>query len=90
MNELEKEFSGQGFIYKNVEAFNDKKDVCYIPELNDIRYTYSDFLDISKGNINLAKIIFEMVDWQSPEILFNELVDSGEIDEDGNFLIHLC
>ena len=87
-NSYRKENGGEGEIYMNFTAFENKSDkVCYIPELNDTKYTYNDFVRISKGNINLAKILFEMVEWQSPEVIFNELVDNGEIDENGTFLI---
>lgn len=83
-----KELGGQGEFYKNFEAFENKSnDVCYIPELSDKEYRYSDFLEIAKENINLAKILFETVDWQNPETVFWELVNSREIDENGKFLI---
>ena len=78
----------QGKIYMNFIAFeNQTDDVCYISELNDTQYKYHDFLRIAKGNKNLAKIIFEMVDWQTPEAVFEELYNNGEIDENGKFLI---
>ena len=78
----------QGKFYKNFSAFvNQTSEACYIPELSDIQYTYSDFLKIAKGNKILAEIIFEIVDWQHPEALFDELMNSGEIDENGKFLI---
>jgi len=78
----------QGKIYMNFSAFeNQTSEVCYIPELSDVQYTYSDFLKIAKGNKKLAEIIFEMVDWQHPEALFDELLSSDEIDENGKFLI---
>jgi len=78
----------QGKIYMNFTAFeNQTNDVCYISELSDTQYKYSDFLKIAKGNKNLAKIIFDMVDWQHPETIFEELCNNGEIDENGRFLI---
>jgi hypothetical protein len=84
-----KELGGQGIFYKDTKAFREKLEkVCYIPELSDYPYTYSDFLNIGKGNVKLTEMLFEMVDWQSPETLFNDLVDSGEIDENGKFLIY--
>jgi hypothetical protein len=48
--------------------------VCYIPELSNKRYTYADFLKISKGNKEILEYLFETVDWQNPETLFNDLV----------------
>lgn len=68
---IEREFYGQGYIYKNEEAFNNKKGTCYIPELSDTRYSYKDFLNIT-GNEEQARILFEEVDWQHPETLFEE------------------
>jgi hypothetical protein len=51
--EIEREFCGQGFIYKNLEAFTNKTDeVCYIPELDDEKYTYKDFVRICQEFID--------------------------------------
>ena len=33
----------------------------------------NDFLDIAKGNEELAETLFDLVDWQHPETLYNEL-----------------
>jgi hypothetical protein len=82
-----KEQDWQGFFYKDTKSFKEKSNVvCYIPETSDDHYSYTDFLRIARGNHNLATVLFEIVDWQSPEILFNDMVDSGEIDESGKFL----
>ncbi|GMO25892.1 MAG: hypothetical protein Pg6A_13200 [Termitinemataceae bacterium] len=82
-----KDFSGQGFFYMDYDAFINKTDeVCYIPELFEDLYTYADFLKVAKGNEKLAQCLFKMVDWQCPETLFNDLLDSGEIDVDDNLL----
>jgi hypothetical protein len=43
-------------------------------------------LRISKGNEAVLEYLFEEVDWQRPETLFNDLVLSGEIDEEGRSL----
>lgn len=77
--EIEKGESSQGMIYKDYEAFKNKSGVCYVPELDDKQYTYSDFLDLVTGNENLAEIIFSLVDWQSPETKLEELVSNDEI-----------
>jgi hypothetical protein len=83
-----KDFSGQGFFYMDYDAFTNKTDeVCYIPELFDYTYTYADFLKVAKGNEKLAQCLFEMVDWQCPETLFNDLLLDKEINEDGHFVI---
>jgi hypothetical protein len=85
-SEYIKDFSGQGRYYKDCEAFYNKTDkVCYIPELWDDHYTYTDFLRISKGNKALLEYLFETVDWQRPEVLFDELICRDIIDEDGEF-----
>jgi hypothetical protein len=36
-------------------------------------------LEIAKGNQSIANYLFETVDWQSPETLYDELVESGEV-----------
>lgn len=67
---IEREYYGQGMIYKNWEAYYDTAypdQVCYIPELSDSLYTRQDFLDICNGQPEIADRIFEEVDWQSPE-----------------------
>lgn len=77
--EIEKGQSAQGLIYKNSEAFNNKKDVCYVPELNNTKYTYDDFISIANGNEDIAKELFNCVDWQSPETLMEEWFNSDEV-----------
>ena len=70
----------QGKIYKNPVAFAAKsKEICYIPELSEKQYSYFDFLEIAKGKQSIANYLFETVDWQSPETLYEELVESGEV-----------
>jgi hypothetical protein len=82
--EYVKEYSGQGWHYKNFIAFaNKSEEVCYIPELFDTHYIYADFLKIAKNNISLAEYLFETVDWQSPETLFSDLENDDEIDTSG-------
>jgi hypothetical protein len=84
-----KAFAGQGDFYLDYDAFVNKTDeVCYIPELFDTHYTYIDFIKIAKNNEELAWYLFNTVNWQSPETLFNDLVIDDEIDEDGNFIYH--
>lgn len=58
---IEREYHGQGYIYKNFEAFNSKSDeICYVPELstdegetatteNTTTYNYNDFLELANG-----------------------------------------
>jgi len=70
---MEKLPTDNGYCFKDYKAFESKKGVCYIPELTDHKYTYNDFMDIAKGNEELAKTLFDLVDWQHPETLYNEL-----------------
>jgi hypothetical protein len=78
---IEREYSGQGYIYKNWEAYygNDWTQVCYIPELNDTTYTHADFLELCDDNEEIARDIFETVDWQSPGTLIDEYFANGEL-----------
>lgn len=76
---VKKEFYRQGCIYKDTKAFSDKTGVCYIPELCDTMYTYDDFLEEAYGDEDIAKEIFELVDWQSPSTLIQDYLDNGEL-----------
>lgn len=77
---IEREYYGQGMIYKNWEAYeNDPSEVCYIPELSDSKYARDDFLDLCNGNSELAKELFLSVDWQHPETLLDEWYAHGEV-----------
>lgn len=69
----------QGSIFLNEEAFECKKGTCYIPEEYDTQYTYADFLRIAKGNEDIAQTIFSMVEWQTPEAIYRDLISNGEI-----------
>lgn len=70
----------QGYVYKNLKNYLRYKDrPCYIPELHDEPYTRQDFLDICNNQKEIADILFDMVDWQSPETLFDELCEHNEI-----------
>lgn len=80
----------RGFIYKNYEAFVSGIGVCYIPEFFsgckegtewcDSGYTRKDFNDICEGTKIDADYLFETVDWQHPETLYDEFLDN--LDED--------
>lgn len=76
---IEKGASSQGMIYKSLKAFIDKTGICYVPELDDTRYTYTDFKNMVNGNEKLARILFDLVDWQSPELKLTELLEYDEI-----------
>ena len=78
---IERDYFQQGWIVKDEEAFLHYPDkVCYVPELSDEGYTRQDFLDMMGGQEEFATMLFEMVDWQSPETLKNELFAMQEID----------
>lgn len=63
-NRIEKEYTGNGFIYKNLNAFYNKTDeVCYINELDEnefyqkgVGYTYNDFYELVKNYFNERNI----------------------------------
>jgi hypothetical protein len=62
-----------GICFKSYSAFENKEGVCYIAENSDLRYTYNDFLELACGNEKLAKNIFDIVDWQHPETVLDEM-----------------
>jgi hypothetical protein len=82
----EKEYDGQGRYYKDLNAYAVQAGVCYISEPSDRPYTHADFLQIAHGNSRLANYLFESVNWQSPETLFNDLLNAGEITKEGVFV----
>ena len=79
--EILRDFFRQGNVFKDGEAYAKKQGVCYVPELNDYKYTYNDFLTIANNNEAIADLLFEYVDWQSPETLYDEWYNEDEIME---------
>lgn len=80
---IEREFYGQGMIFKSDEAFYDTEHldrVCYIPELSDATYTREKFLELCNGQTDLAEELYEAVDWQHPETLLEDWERNGELD----------
>ena len=74
--EIEREGYGQGYIFKDEDAFlNRPDDVCYIAELSDETYTRNDIVSICKGNEEIATEVFNNVDWQSPEMEIECLIE---------------
>lgn len=59
----------------------------YIPENSydkedyGIVYTWNDFLDVAKGNENLAMLLVDICDWQYPETEIEQLLMMDEIAE---------
>lgn len=80
---IEREFYGQGMIFKSDEAFYNTEHpdrVCYIPELSDTTYSRNDFLRACNDQTDLAEELYEAVDWQHPETLLEEWEREGELD----------
>lgn len=78
--ELQREFFGQGWVYKDWEAFRNHPDApCYVPELDDVFYTRNDFMAMCNGQEEIAEELFDAVDWQNPSTLMNDWENAGEI-----------
>lgn len=83
--ELEREYFGQGWIFKDWEAFRERPDdPCYVPELDDTLYSRNDFMKMCNGQEEIAEQLFYDVDWQSPSTLLDEWERDGEIDTCGS------
>jgi hypothetical protein len=44
-------------------------------------YSHNSILDLCDGNENLAKVVFDTIEWQCPETYYNELLDSASEEE---------
>ena len=83
--ELQREYFGQGWVFKDWEAFQNRPDApCYVPELDDAVYTKNDFMALCNGQEEIAEELFYEVDWQSPSTLMNDWEIAGEIATCGN------
>ena len=79
---IKREAYGQGFIYKNwINFYENKDEVCYIPELTDQTYTATEILNLCAGDAVFAKDLFEHLDWQHAESLLEDWCVNGEIVE---------
>lgn len=77
---IRRDWSGQGWIYKNPAAFyHMPSEVCYIPELSDCIYTADDFIKLSLGQRELAEEMFLSVGWEHPETWLDEQFRMGEL-----------
>lgn len=75
---LERECFGQGWIFKDWEAFWNREDApCYVPELHDTAYTKKDIVILCGGQEEIAEKLFYEADWQSPSALLDEWTDMG-------------
>ena len=78
---IDREYHRQGYIVKDEEAYETSLEkVCYVPELSDATYTHQSFLDMCDGQEEIARSLFDRVDWQHPETLFEEDYANGEYD----------
>ena len=70
---IQREFYGQGYIFKDEAAFLSHPDqVCYVPELSDTAYTRNDLLALCDGQEKLAQCCFDCLNWQSPTTWVDE------------------
>lgn len=80
--ELEREYFEQGYVFKDYNAFeDDPKAPCYVPELTDCYYTKNDFMAICNYQEDIARMVFEAVNWQCPETFIEEQFADGELAE---------
>lgn len=80
ITELQRASFGQGWIFKDWDAFHCHRDApCYVPELSDTVYTGNDLLSLCNGQEEIAEELFYEMDWQSPLTLINEWETDGEI-----------
>ena len=81
--QFKKEPTWQGICFKDWNAFyNHERKPCYIAEydeIGDIAWTHESFLTLAEGSEEVAKHLFENVDWQSPSSLFYEDFREGII-----------
>ena len=76
---IQREFYGQGYIFKDEAAFLSHPDqVCYVPELSDMAYTHNDLLALCDGQEKLAQCCFDCLNWQSPTTWVDEQFIFGE------------
>lgn len=79
--EIVREFYGQGYIFKDEDAFyNRPDDPCYIPELSDTIYTRNSILQECNNQTDLAEEVFEALDWQHVNTLLEDWFVNGELD----------
>lgn len=91
---FQKEWYGQGNIYKDWDAYYKNLPLpCYAPDDevahgNTDWYSPKDFLRIARGNKTIADRLFEYVDWQHPESVFEDWLGCEEIvkDEKGRLI----
>lgn len=79
--QIDREWYGQGYIFKDEEAFLTTPDApCYVAELSDAVYTHHDILRICNGQEEIAKLCFDEIDWQHPETWLDEAIMNDEFE----------
>lgn len=88
IKEMPQEWIGQGYGYKKYDfdwENGNPTDIIYIPEYayyegddlievpRDCAYSKQDFIGICNGDESNALYLFECVDWQFPETMYNEI-----------------
>lgn len=70
----------QSFWYEELQP-DEEPFWHYVPEAFDRVYTKKDFIEIAKGNMEYAKILRSLCDWQHPETIVDEDLREGFIKE---------
>lgn len=67
-----------GFVFRSQEAFNKKEGICYVNMFGN-EFTYSEFLEASAGNEEIAASCFEMMicTWNFPDSYIEDGLDEG-------------
>lgn len=79
--QIDREWYGQGYIFKDEEAFLATPDApCYVAELSDDVYNHLDILRICNGQEEIAKLCFDEIDWQHPETWLDEAILNDEFE----------
>ncbi len=82
-----------GEYYKNGKTWEEieMNDKIYKPEFDafdDEPYTKKDLIEMCMGEENTAKLLFDMLEWQSPGTLLDEWLREGEIDDNYKLIPH--
>jgi hypothetical protein len=78
--ELQRDWLQQGWVFKDADAFEYRPTApCYVPELFDIAYSKEDLLALCDNQEDIAKEVFHLLNWQSPEALLDEEFTEGEL-----------
>jgi hypothetical protein len=83
LEDLLTELKQSMYTGKDLQKFIDGTGVCYMAENSGKEYTYQDFLEAAKGNPELARVLFDLCEWQHPETEFETGVIDGWWTEEG-------